>query len=1708
MKKILSTFLVFAIVFLSVSFSFGIIPSAAALTEDEIAAKNYPLPEGYQVDYAVTFNTSSECSGTQSSDEGTFYNGTSNAVTLSGYWREYSAFSSYIPLTGTGFMFWYKSDNSAVLRMRTNTNGLIMEGTLPACSEGQWVTFYYYGKCINFTFKTDMSADIRSTIANTANTYKLNLISVSGAIVYIDEFITFSPKETVADTYDNDEQAFKFSLKRYSKCSKTVASYHDDGSVTLSSEYGSTANGSPVNIYYNMDAQQFAKAVAIAKQGSGYLQIKVDNISCLNSSDEDAYAKISLTMAGIEKNLIRYSYGSGTSDTYLIKVSDIEDAFAVTTLLVNISGSSIKDVKFKFSPITVFHFPEDEIIIQAEDLNPKHYTSSYVTEEAPTTTTSDGNLTFVYSNKNDQWLSFELPELAVGEYEVYASCNAIKNTDVKVNVSINNLRQLVDVTFTDETYSSQRHYVNIPIGTLKITKNYSDGASELKFSSIQYCSMLLYFDYFSFKKTDTVVEAEPSSNFVVKDYPEMQDYEIKTVLSTYDTYICGSDVRWYKTQQIAGYVGDSNAYNLNSRATIGGGFDNNHIYYNKSKCLDGNGLRFWYKSSATANLRFYNGNMSERFSYKLPANSAGGWYTIYYSDLVEDGDMSSYYSIEMLNGGNSYIDELHTIWEKEGDLLYELNGDGTASVVGYNLRLEDVTVAETYKGCPVVSIKDGALADSLTIKSIVLPDSLTSIGANAFDGCLNLKSVNLEDVDSIGDGAFNNCEKLTDVTLNNNTLNISATAFSECDALYINVTDGSNQKAYAIANSYDYKCETSEGLKYYRDFANSSSTVNIISYNGEKGDVVVPSTIDDSSVVMIDSSAFSGNTVIKTVVLSSSITSVKDKAFNSCTSLVSIDMQGVVTIGEKAFYNCSSLKTATAGDSLVTVGANAFEDCLLLEEFYFSDSITSIGANAFKNSSPVAVMTDATYKAKTGYSYEYVNNNEFKYYPDNDDAFEYYVVNYIASISGYKGSSSTVGIPSAIDGYDVKNVAENAFKDKSFITTVVFNENMRNINDYAFYNCSQLSAVTYPDSLRKITEYAFASCPLLHEVSLTNAVVVAETAFDDTTTVKVVQTNFMRDAFDYVSGMSAGWNLGNTLDAHSHQYSYGDLTVSESEQLWRKWNYISQELFDLVAQKFNTIRIPITWNVFINPDDNYNIDKEFMDRIQEVVDMCYKAGFEYVIINTHHDSDYYFNPNPKYDLEKGKVVIGRVWEQISERFADYDETLIFESMNEIRSFALDWSSADWNGNSELYENYNNLNKIFYQTVRESGGNNAERYLMMQTYGGMRDSKHISSLWLPAKSEDDHIIASIHWYNETITEAYWTGVLNMCKKQWIDNGIPCIIGETGLPTYYDSQGNITVYDDDYREKWGEFAFGLFEQYQIKGIIWEDHGTYSTVSHNSTDGYYWKFPKYVEAIYNTTKKSGSDSSDDSGSETPVNYTVTIDSIEYSVSSGSSFALPDNSATDFVCYYDGTNLYNAGDSITVSSDVDFTSLTVGSIKMQYGVSMRLSDQNGMRYYTDIEVDKIEALKTAGATVELGTMIAPVDLLNGKELNFDNATPYQPGMVSGEYQCIVVKYTSSQYYQNENTFVGSIANIKAANVFRKYNGRGYVKVTVNGVEKTFYAEYEDGNSENNSRSIGYLASRVKADSDYYSSLPAEKKAIVDYYVELYKDVYATDTF
>ncbi|MCR5594932.1 MAG: cellulase family glycosylhydrolase [Lachnospiraceae bacterium] len=298
-------------------------------------------------------------------------------------------------------------------------------------------------------------------------------------------------------------------------------------------------------------------------------------------------------------------------------------------------------------------------------------------------------------------------------------------------------------------------------------------------------------------------------------------------------------------------------------------------------------------------------------------------------------------------------------------------------------------------------------------------------------------------------------------------------------------------------------------------------------------------------------------------------------------------------------------------------------------------------------------------------------------------------------------------------------------------------------------------------------------------------------------------------AFDRVYSMGVGFNLGNTFDAYNDGGFSDEMAI---EEYWQH-TYTTQEMIkDIHELGFDTIRIPVSWHNHV--DDDLNISAQWLDRVNEVVDWALDEGM-YVIINIHHDNHQEaggFYPDSAH-MDQSKRYITRIWEQLSARFINYDYHLIFESMNEPRLVGHEnewWINKANKDCQDSIECINELNQIFVDTVRASGGNNTSRYLMCPGYCASVDGAINPGFKLPIDPEepevsyaDGHILVSIHAYTPYSFALEYPGVdnfdqtstnstrdldsfMNSLYTTFIKNGIPVVIGEFGCR---DKNGNL-------------------------------------------------------------------------------------------------------------------------------------------------------------------------------------------------------------------------------------------------------------------------------------------------------------------------------
>ena len=259
------------------------------------------------------------------------------------------------------------------------------------------------------------------------------------------------------------------------------------------------------------------------------------------------------------------------------------------------------------------------------------------------------------------------------------------------------------------------------------------------------------------------------------------------------------------------------------------------------------------------------------------------------------------------------------------------------------------------------------------------------------------------------------------------------------------------------------------------------------------------------------------------------------------------------------------------------------------------------------------------------------------------------------------------------------------------------------------------------------------------------------------------------NAMEFTAAMQPGWNLGNTLDATGGETSWGNPKATPE---------LIQKIKD---EGFNSIRIPITWGHMMNEENV--IDASYLARTKEVINYALDADL-LVFVNIHHDSWQWLNAITPDENDANYLKFRAIWEQLAEAYKDYPRAVIFESINEPR----------FDKESTYAECLDMMNKACVEIVRASGGNNAERLIVLPTKDTNSEQKYLDHLYgTITEINDPNIIATVHYYGywpfsvniagETefkgISVTDIDGLVSRLKTTFIDNGIPVIIGEWGL-----------------------------------------------------------------------------------------------------------------------------------------------------------------------------------------------------------------------------------------------------------------------------------------------------------------------------------------
>ena len=300
----------------------------------------------------------------------------------------------------------------------------------------------------------------------------------------------------------------------------------------------------------------------------------------------------------------------------------------------------------------------------------------------------------------------------------------------------------------------------------------------------------------------------------------------------------------------------------------------------------------------------------------------------------------------------------------------------------------------------VTSIGNGAFNGCKSLTSITIPNSVTSIGWDAFSFCSSLTSITIPNsVTSIGDWAFGGCSSLTSVTIPSSVTSIGRGAFAGCKRL-TSITIPSC--VISIGEEVFSYCYSLTSVVVESDNAIYDSRENcnaIIETVTNKVIAGCKKSIIPNSITSIGDWAFYGSS-IASISIPNSVTSIGDLAFLECESLLSISIPNSVTsIGESAFADCLSLVSVNMGNNITSIEDGTFEGCTSLATISLSNSIENIGEEAFASCTSLKSFT----------------------------------------------------VPNS-----VKSIGEEAFAGCETLGTIVLGDKVKEIGNYAFNGCDKL----------------------------------------------------------------------------------------------------------------------------------------------------------------------------------------------------------------------------------------------------------------------------------------------------------------------------------------------------------------------------------------------------------------------------------------------------------------------------------------------------------------------------------------------------------------------------------------------------------------------------------------------------------------------------
>jgi aryl-phospho-beta-D-glucosidase BglC (GH1 family) len=336
-----------------------------------------------------------------------------------------------------------------------------------------------------------------------------------------------------------------------------------------------------------------------------------------------------------------------------------------------------------------------------------------------------------------------------------------------------------------------------------------------------------------------------------------------------------------------------------------------------------------------------------------------------------------------------------------------------------------------------------------------------------------------------------------------------------------------------------------------------------------------------------------------------------------------------------------------------------------------------------------------------------------------------------------------------------------------------------------------------------------------------------------------------QNAWNIVSQIKIGWNLGNTLECNNTQLS-SSAAPKEFAKAWGQPEPTAEQFQSVKDAGFNAVRIPVTWYEHLEyQNGKYHVNDTWMNYVKKTVDYAIDKDM-FVILNVHHED---FVNAAKWDESTYAVAeqkLTNIWAELAEEFKNYDQHLIFEGMNEPRQTGnpnvQEWWYMGYEDNYYSFNYINRLNAKFVSTVRNQGSSqNKERLLMLPSYDASSSESSIRAIEIPANA--GNVALSVHAYSpwdfasntesndHTFTEncSYDQSLdqmFNYLGQIQQDKGAPIIIGEFGASDFNNTEDRV---------RWAKSYMTKAKAKGIPCFLWDNNVIYSGTPNSDAFGF---------------------------------------------------------------------------------------------------------------------------------------------------------------------------------------------------------------------------------------------------------------------------------